>query len=212
MRPGVLSPQELQLASPALQGLESCTALHPLLKQVGAQPSGFTRLPACGQKCSAVRGGGQRQPGNHRRAGCHSDLASEKVQDVCFPGMAACVTSICGRDSVLGKMRDWGEGVSLPSSTSVHSLRTCPAGTHHCNTRGNFQIFASTFPVVSAAAWFSGKKKKNESFFHLCMHLIRGGCVHILTYLHKLGQVCAGRGEHSVNQKVPVCSPRLLLG
>lgn len=48
------------------------------------------------------------------------------------------------------------------------------------------------------------KKKKNESFIHLCMHLIRGGCVHPLTYLHKLGQVCAGRGECSVNQKVGV--------
>lgn len=210
MRPGVLSPQEPQLASPALQGLESHTALHPPLKQVGAQPGGFTRLPAAGKSVPLSGEVAKGQPRNHRRAGCHSDLASEKVQDVCFPGMAACVTSICGRNSVLGKMRDWGEGVSLPSSTSVHSLRACPAGTRHCNTRGNFQIFASAFPVVSAAAWFSGEK--NESFIHLCMHLIRGGCVHTLTYLHKLGQVCAGRGEHSVNQKAPVCSPRLLLG
>lgn len=61
------------------------------------------------------------QPGNLRRAGCHPDLASEEVQDVCFPGTATCVASIWGRDSVLGKMRDWGEGVSLPSSTSVQS-------------------------------------------------------------------------------------------
>lgn len=34
------------------------------------------------------------QPGNHRHAGCHPDLSSEKVQEVCFPGMATSVTSI----------------------------------------------------------------------------------------------------------------------